>query len=91
MRQPGRLTVSIFWFVINLNPDQDKKQKVKAIIAQKKTEERKQKMIEYIESMRRRNPDVYYPDALAEGTTKDIIAYDIKMYQKQKDNKGNLC
>lgn len=66
------------------------KDKIKAVLTQKKTEERRQQMIEYIETMRRRNPEIYYPDALAEGTTKDIIAYDIKMYQKQKDNKGNL-
>jgi hypothetical protein len=50
---------------------------------------RKQQMIAHIELLRKKNPNICYPNSLADGTTKDIIKYDIKMYQLQNSHKGN--
>lgn len=73
------------------------KNKIKAVLKLKKDEKKRASMLEYncldhfyryIEGLRHKNPNVYYPDSLAEGTMQDIIKYDIKEYQKQQENKG---
>jgi len=53
------------------------------MLRKKKKEKRKLEIIQYIENLRIKNPDVYYPESLASGTIQDIITYDVKVYQKK--------